>query len=99
MKKIMITLSISLLISLFGVMVLLMLNGAGFSDALVSMLTVGFSEINVNLSKLVAYTYLILNVIFVLSFYLMIFCTFIYGVVRIAKLAWNSAQGNKAKNC
>ena len=99
MKKIMITLSISLLISLLCGMVLLMLNGAGFSDALVSMLTVGFSEINVNLSKLVAYTYLILNVVFVLSFYLMIFCAIIYGVVCIVKVAWAFGQGKKAKIC
>ena len=98
MNKIMITLSISLLISFLGGIALLMLNGLGFSDALVSMFTVGFSQINVKLSKLVVYIYLVLNLIFALSFYLMIFCTFIYGVVRIAKLAWNSAQGNKAKN-
>lgn len=95
MKKIMITLSISFLISFFGGMALLMLNGVGFSDALGSMLTVGFSLINVKLSKLVAYIYLVLNLIFVLSFYLMIFCAFIYGVVRIAKLAWTSDKGKK----
>ena len=99
MKNFMITLSILLLVSFFCGMVMLMLNGAGFSDALTSMLTVGFSETNVNLSKLVAYIYLVLNIIFVLTFYLMIFCAFIYGVVRIVKVAWASGQEKKAKIC